>query len=104
MAFSAPELLLRTLQRGLPKLAPRTITMPRMWIRAVDQTRQSHVGFAVEEMTRDASSVASPVLAGDGTLIAAVALVVRASADLERPAPAVRTTALALARELERTR
>ncbi|RHW29186.1 IclR family transcriptional regulator [Nocardioides immobilis] len=104
LAFSDPDLLARTLQQGLPKLAPRTLTMPRMLIQAVEQARQNHFAFAVEEMTRGASSVASPVLARDGTLIAAIALVVRASADLGRLAPAVRTSALALSRELQRTR
>jgi DNA-binding IclR family transcriptional regulator len=102
LAFSEPELLDRTLNRGLPKLAPRTITMPGTLVRAVEQTRRTHVGYVVEEMTRGAASVACPILGRDGSLIASIALVVRASTNVEGLAPAVRTAALSLSRELAR--
>lgn len=102
LAFSEPELLGRVLSKRLPKLAPRTVTMPGMLMQAVERTRETHLGFAVEEMTRGASSVASPVFGADGTLRATIALVVRASTDVERLGPAVRTAALGLSRELQR--
>lgn len=102
LAFSEPELLSKILEQRLPKLAPRTIIMPGQLVKAVEQTRQTHIGFAIEEMTRGASSVACPVLDPNGELVAAIALVVRASTDVSRLAPAVRTAALALSRELGR--
>jgi DNA-binding IclR family transcriptional regulator len=100
LAFSERALLETTIARGLPKLAPRTITMPGSLARAVEQTRQTSIGYAIEEMTRGAASVACPILDRDGRLQATIALVVRASTDVRQLAPAVRTAALSLSREL----
>lgn len=103
LAFSEPELLERTVRHPLTKYAPRTITSPGLLRRAVEQVRQTKVGTAGEEMTRGAASVACPIFDGDGQLIASIAVVVRASTSLDRLAPAVRTAALSLSRELARS-
>jgi len=102
LAFSEPELMALTVAEGLPKLAPRTIITPGQLKQTVKQVRSTHLGFAYEEMTKGASSVASPVFGPDGRFTAALALVVHASTDVTRLAPAVRTAALGLSRELAR--
>jgi DNA-binding IclR family transcriptional regulator len=66
--------------------------------RELAEIRRTGVGFAREEMTIGRVSVASPLLDAEGNAVAGLSIVLRAGADLDRLAPAVRTAALGAAR------
>lgn len=98
LAFSEPELLSHVLREGLPSLTPFTITDRRAMAETIQKVRAEHVAFSREEMTVGVSAVAAPILAADGSLIATLSIVARASVNLNALAPAVRTAAISIAR------
>ena len=73
--------------------------MPAQLRRKLADVRRAGLAFAFEEMTLGSVSVAAPIFSSPDTVIAALALVVRASRhDVKRLAPAVRATAISLSR------
>ncbi|MEU8125270.1 IclR family transcriptional regulator C-terminal domain-containing protein [Spirillospora sp. NPDC049024] len=88
---------------GLVHYAPHTIVMPGL--RQREPARTADRGYAVnrEEPEADVSAVAAPVLDHRRQVIAVISITGNACRlDLDRLAPAVRTAALALSRELAR--
>ncbi|WP_250550391.1 IclR family transcriptional regulator [Pseudonocardia sp. H11422] len=106
LAHAPAALLEELLEAGLPRYTPRTVIAPAHLRRALAEVRRTGVAYAREEMSLGSLSVASPVVDGDGAVVAAMAVVLRAGhGDLRRLAPAVRTAAISTSRSLhERAR
>jgi DNA-binding IclR family transcriptional regulator len=100
LAFSEPALLESILADGLTPCTKHTIVVPSVLRSAVAKARSEHLGYSREEMTLGAASVAAPVLAPDGTFVAALAIVAKSSTNVEALAPAVRTAALGIGRRI----
>ncbi|MFI0412298.1 IclR family transcriptional regulator [Actinomadura sp. 3N508] len=103
LAFGPPERLQRVLDAGLVRYTPHTIIMPGLLQRELARTADR--GYAVnrEESEAGVSAVAAPVLDHRRRVIAAISITGNVCRlDLDRLAPAVRTAALALSRELAR--
>jgi DNA-binding IclR family transcriptional regulator len=101
LAFSAPEVAAALIYGGLERRTPRTIAAPGALRRELARIRASGVSFDREESGPGIVCAASPVFGTGGTVAAALSLTGWSSRlDLERVAPAVRTAALALSRQL----
>ncbi len=101
LAFSPPQTLLRVLEAGLRRRAPRTVIAPRLLQQQLAVVRQRGVADEFEESAPGLCCVAAPVLIGDGSVVAAVSVTgtVR-QMDPARHVSAVRTAALGLSRAL----
>lgn len=103
LAHGGPELLDAVIARGLPRVAPGTITDPVALRRAVADARAGGFCLSREEMTEGSASVAAPVAGPDGVVVAALGVVVPASTpNLHALVPAVRVAAAASGRRLAR--
>jgi DNA-binding IclR family transcriptional regulator len=91
LAFSAPALLAAVLENGPEATAVQ---------RHLDEVRRNQVAYVLDEPASGASSVAAPIFGRDGSLAAAVALVVHSGTDVRPLAPAVRTAGLGVTRSL----
>ncbi|GAA4510241.1 IclR family transcriptional regulator [Actinoallomurus oryzae] len=101
LAFGAPERLRRVLRAGLARYTPHTITMPGLLVRDLARTLERGYGINREESEVGVSAVAAPVFDHRRRVIAAISITGHAGRlDLDRLAPAVRTSALSLSREL----
>jgi DNA-binding IclR family transcriptional regulator len=103
LALGPPARLEDVLARGLVRYTPHTIIMPGLLRRELDRTVDR--GYAVnrEESEAGVSAVAAPILDHRRRVIAAISITGNVCRlDLDRLAPAVRTAALALSRELVR--
>ncbi len=101
LAFAPPDVQEAVLTGPLPRYTPHTVT-DREALRRVLADVRSH-GFAVNDrqVSEDTLSVAAPVHGADGTVIAAVSLVVQAGSALPAAlAPAVQATARGISRAL----
>ncbi|MFF3411977.1 IclR family transcriptional regulator [Streptomyces sp. NPDC002742] len=85
----------------LAAFTPYTITDPARLRRALAEVRRTGVAVSTPQVTDDALSVAAPVRGTDGTVVAAVSLVVPQN-DAQVPAliPAVRLAARGISRAL----
>jgi len=105
LAYGSEELVAAALAHGLARYTEHTIVEPGDLRRALAKVRRDGVAFAHEEISLGSVAVAAPVLAGEGTAIAALEVVVRANrSDLRRLAPAVQATANSVSRILQQTR
>jgi IclR family transcriptional regulator, acetate operon repressor len=86
----------------LERHGPGTITDPSRLRVELAEVRERGIAINREESRRGVLGVAAPVVARDGTVVAALALAVarRSRSSPEAMAPAVRTAALALGRAL----
>ncbi|MFT3863273.1 MAG: IclR family transcriptional regulator [Solirubrobacterales bacterium] len=100
LAFSEPELLNSLLKHRLHRCTRYTITTRAKLIEEVDRTRETQVGYSIQEMVLGRTAVAAPILGINGVLIAVLTIVSRPSNDLTRLAPAVRAAAGAVSRQL----
>jgi DNA-binding IclR family transcriptional regulator len=103
LAFGPPERLENILAAGLVRYTPHTIVMPGLLQRELARTAAR--GYAVnrEESEAGVSAIAAPVLDHRRRAIAAISITGNVCRlDLDRLAPAVRTAARALSRELAR--
>lgn len=101
LAFSPPAQVAAVFEQGLPRVTPRTVVLPGILRRELSRIRRTGVGFEREESAAGVVCVASPVLAPDGTALAAVSVAGWSSRlDTERVATAVRTATLAISRQL----
>jgi DNA-binding IclR family transcriptional regulator len=100
LAHAPAPLVDEVVARGLPRLAPGTITDPDTLRAALDEIRRTGSCLSREEMTEGAASVAAPVRDATGRVVAALAVVVPASAPLPPFVPAVRMAASAASRRL----
>lgn len=99
LAYASEEVVAEVLTGELKRYTPHTIITPAHLRRKLAEVRRTGLSFALEEMTLGSVSVAAPIFSAPNTAVAALALVVRSSRkDVQRLAPAVRTTALSLSR------
>jgi DNA-binding IclR family transcriptional regulator len=86
----------------MPRYTPYTVATPGHLRRALADVRRNGVAYAREEMSLGSLSVAAPVQGADGTVVAALAVVLtQGRGDLRRLAPAVRTAAISTSRALQ---
>ncbi|MFI2426172.1 IclR family transcriptional regulator [Streptomyces sp. NPDC018955] len=87
----------------LAAFTPYTITEPEVLRRVLAEVRRSGVAVSDRQVTPDALSVAAPVRGPDGTVTAAVSVVVpRSDARIPALVPALRLAALGISRALGR--
>jgi DNA-binding IclR family transcriptional regulator len=100
LAFSPPQVTDEVIADGLTRYTPYTIIAPGVLRRALALIRERGLAVASQEYSLGTVSVAAPVLAADGEVIAAISVVVRsARADVSRLGPAVLTAAKGIARQ-----
>jgi DNA-binding IclR family transcriptional regulator len=101
LAFGPAELLDEVLAAGLRRYSPHTVVAPGHLRRSLADIRRTGVGFAHEEITPGAVSVAAPILASTGDAVAAISIVSHSTgANLRRLAPAVRMASACISRGL----
>jgi len=101
LALGPPSYLRQVVDAGLTRLTPRTIILPGLLRQDLARTMERGYGINREESETGVVAVAAPVHDRHKKVIAAVSIAGSAHRlDLERLAPAVRTAALALSREL----
>ncbi len=102
LAYGSDDLLAAVLANGLTRYTAHTIVLPGHLRRALTKVRREGVAFANDEMSMGSVSVASPLLAAEGSAVAALDVVVRADrSDLRRLATAVQATANSVSRILQ---
>lgn len=102
LAHAPPDVLSAVLEAGLPRYTPYTIATQAQLRRALADVRRTGMAYAREEMSLGSVSVAAPVVDGDATVVAAMAVVLHSGRrDLRRLAPAVRTAAISTSRALQ---
>lgn len=103
LAFSPPQVLEDVISTGLPAVGPDTITDEKALRKALADIAATGLAYECNESAPDSFCAASPVLDAGGGLVAAVSVSGKVGhLDLHRVAPAVRTAALALGRQLPR--
>ncbi len=100
LAHAPASLVDEVVARGLPRLAPGTITDPAGLRGALDVVRRTGYCLSREEMTEGSASVAAPVVDAEDRVVAALAVVVPVSAALPPFVPAVRMAAAGASRRL----
>jgi DNA-binding IclR family transcriptional regulator len=101
LAFAAPETVDAFVDNGLDQYTPYTIVSVAALRRALALTRMTGVATARQELRLNTAAVAVPVVAGGGTVVAALELTTSgAGAQLHLIQPAVVVAARALSREL----
>jgi DNA-binding IclR family transcriptional regulator len=101
LALGSPEYFRQVAVAGLTRWTPRTIVAPGMLRQDLARAAESGYGVNHEEYEVGVSAVAAPVFDARRRVVAAISITGNASRlDLDRLAPAVRTAALALSREL----
>jgi DNA-binding IclR family transcriptional regulator len=103
MAFSGPDMYTDVVAEGLTRYTPHTITLPAVLADTLVQVRENHIAFSLEEMTIGVASVSAPIFGASGELVAALALVVRATTNVRALTAAVRTAAFGVTRQLSQT-
>jgi DNA-binding IclR family transcriptional regulator len=98
LAYSPPALLRAVVAKGLARVTPRTIVAPGRLANGLAEIRRTGIAFAYEEMTVGVISVAAPISQAGDHPLAALGIVARADAKLDRLAPALRTATLSLSR------
>lgn len=103
LALGPPEWFRRVVTAGLTRHTPRTIVMPGLLQRDLARVVERGYGVNHEESEVGVSAVAAPVFDPRRRIVAAISITGNASRlDVERLAPAVRTAASALTREISR--
>jgi DNA-binding IclR family transcriptional regulator len=103
MAYGLPDCFRRVAAAGLARLTPRTIALPGLLRQDLARVLERGYGVNHEEAEVGVVSVAAPVFDHRRRTIASVSITGNAHRlDVDRLAPAVRTAALALSRELAR--
>lgn len=101
LAHAPAEVQEQTLAGPIERFTPGTVTDPRELRRMLAEVRTQGYAVSDRQVTMDALSVAAPVHGGDGTVIAAVSLVVpHGSTSAHALARLVRTSARAISRAM----
>lgn len=101
LAFAPPELLERTLTAGLSAPTERTVTDIDRLRGELAEIRRTGLAFTDQEMSFGSRSVAAPVHDAAREVVAALSLTSRQrGGEIRRLAPAVRTAARALSRDV----
>jgi DNA-binding IclR family transcriptional regulator len=90
----------RVLAGPLRRYTPRTVTDPERVRRTLADVRRTGVAVSDRQIELVSQSVAAPVRGRDGTVVAALSVVVPAAADARTYVPAVRAAALGVSRAL----
>lgn len=103
LAFADAALVEAVIEKGLIRQTPYTIAAPGLLRHQIMEIGEQGVAFDREESTTGAVCVACPVFDAATRVVAAISVTGRTSNLVpERVAPAVRTTALGISRELSR--
>ncbi|PXY22359.1 IclR family transcriptional regulator [Prauserella muralis] len=101
LAFSPESVVDTVISAGLPRISTRTITAPGLLRGQLSAVRDEGLAYDREESGVGVVCTASPLRGADGVALAAISLSGWTNRmRVERVAPAVRTTALALSRTL----
>jgi len=101
LAFSEARVVDTLIEAGLERRSPHTIVMPGALRQELKRVAGSCIAFDREESGPGIVCAASPIFGRDGRVVAAISLTGWSSRlDVDRVAPAVRTAALALSRQL----
>ncbi|MEU3274992.1 IclR family transcriptional regulator [Saccharomonospora sp. NPDC006951] len=101
LAGSPQSIVDAVVAAGLPRVSGRTVTAPGILRRQLGRIRAEGLAYDREESGVGVVCAASPLYAADGTAVAAISLSGWTNRmRVDRVAPAVRTTALALSRTL----
>ncbi|WP_306322066.1 MULTISPECIES: IclR family transcriptional regulator [unclassified Streptomyces] len=101
LAHAAPELADAVVREGLPATTPRTVTDPGLLRAELADIRESGTASVYGETSPGVNSVATRVLDAEGSVVAALGVVVRAgTVDLRTVRPAVIAGGLAVSRGL----
>jgi DNA-binding IclR family transcriptional regulator len=103
LAFGLPDCFRRVVAAGMARLTPRTIALPGLLRQDLARVLERGYGVNHEESEVGVVAVAAPVFDHRRRTIASISITGNAHRlDVDRLAPAVRTAALALSRELTR--
>ena len=101
LAFSSSSVVDAMIAGGLERRTPHTLVMPGALRNELHRIAESRVSFDREESGPGIVCAASPIFGRNGEVVAAISLTGWSSRlDVERVAPAVRTAASALSRQL----
>jgi len=100
LAFSASDVVDAVVAHGLDQYTPFTLTTPERFRRALAVTRLTRVAVARRELNVRTSSVAVPVFAAGGAVVAALELEATTPQDLRRMQPPLVVAGRSLSREL----
>jgi DNA-binding IclR family transcriptional regulator len=100
LAFAPPDVQELVLAGPLTGYTPLTITSPETLRRVLADVRAHGVAVNDRQVSMDTLSVAAPVRGPDGSVVAAVSIVVQAGAPPGALAPAVQATARGISRAL----
>lgn len=101
LAHAPKDMRAQVVERGLPRLTPRTITDPRRLHQALTECRSTGIATVREETSPSADSVATRIMNADGEVVAALSVVTRSgTVDLRAVAPTVITAGLGISRRL----
>lgn len=104
VAFGPKGVAEAVLRAPLTRLTPRTIVLPGPLSRELVKIRREGVAYEYEESTPGVACAACPVMGPDGVAVAAISVAGWVHRfDPARFAPAVRTAALAVSRQLAET-
>jgi len=101
LAFTASDAVQEVIAAGLERRTSRTIVMPGLLMRELASARDCGIAYENEESALGVICVAAPVLDTEGVAIAAISVAgLGNTIDPQRVAPAVRSAALSLSRQL----
>ncbi len=104
LAFGPKKTAETVLRSTMQRLTPRTIVLPGPLSRELAKIRREGVAYEYEESAVGVVCAACPVMGPDGVAVAAISVAGWATSfDPTRFAPAVRTAALAVSRQLAET-
>lgn len=101
LAHAPPDVVARVIDRGLPRLTPRTITDPNRLAEVLAECRRTGVATVHEETSVSADSVATRIMDAEGNVIGSLSVVVRSgSVNFRNVMPSVITSGLSISRRL----
>ena len=101
LAFSPSDVVRARVEAGLPRRTAYTVIMPGALMRELATIRETGISYDRQESAMGVVCAAAPVFGADGRVLGSLSVTGRAERlDTERMAPAVRTAALALSRQL----
>lgn len=101
LAFGPKDVTAEVLRSPLKRMTPRTMVLPGPLSRELAKIRREGVAFEYEESAQGIVCAACPIMGPDGVAIAAISVAGWSHRfDPTRFAPAVRTAALAVSRQL----
>lgn len=103
LAHQPAEVIRQVLDAGLQRRTPYTIRVGGHLLRELNEVRRTGLAFEREESTVGVVCVASPIIGSDETPVAALSIAGWSNRlEVKRVAAAVKSTALAIAREFRR--